>query len=1599
MSHNQSRGEKTESVYRKIGRSGNNQNRGGGVSGGGFKGAAGSSAAPPINQSRRKYNNAQGGQTRGSFPSVNTNLNHQNLVQNIQNGSHLPQHPSHGESRIPGTSAPNRLVDGSASKTTNTVPRPPSAGISMASSETSTPATPTKAPGGSSRSITLQFGTMSPNVVNGMHIPARTSSAPPNIDEQKCDQARHQVSGSSHNLPTSSMPKQNFPKLDVGTEGHSAAVESHSISKLKEDERVSTVSASAQIPKPSVQTPPRMPVPVSFHPQQQFPLQFRGPTPQITVPMHMPVPLPIGNQQPPMFISHPMQPPPGLIHQGQGFFSPPMPPQMSQLGNMGISMSTQFHQQQAGNFGFPRKVKITHPDTHEELKFDGSSGSHPVGSTRANSHPLPQRSNNKVTIKSAGGSNKERDIAASTSGPLGAKHSSSGLGPSFPLATVPSKKSDGESASDSKDTSTSNSASIHVKAVSGEKTSAGKKQEDIGKADVVTNQQEKVVDHSMTEDQLQVGGPSMTSSTSQPSQFDSVEDKSKAPTIMTEVAKHDKESASTATEEGQLEDINNVVASIPIPLNKFSSPFPSTNENAEVFSLDTNVIKAEDVYPEDASVIRSATSNLDSASISGSTEDNVRHDVEVGEIESSDLVYSTSGVQEKVFLEVDVVKDATSKGGKKLKDIIKRADAAAATSDLYMAYKGPDEKKENTTSVVSIEIISRESVNQIHNNDGQEDDIPDEKDHIKVEPDDWEDAADMSTSKMELSQHGNLVGGGYKNDGEVLMIKKYSRDFLLKFSERSTELPKGFELTSDIAQGLIGSIANVPRESNPSSARAIDKIGGNRPEHRVNMMVDDKWNKAPGPLVSERDTGAAGNIMGYRPGPGGNFGVVRGAPRAQMHAQYPGPLLSGVMHPPVPHGAIQINNSDSERWQRGTNFQKGLMPYPQMPQTPPPIIHRADNKYLVGKVTDEEQAKQRQLKGILNKLTPQNFERLFEQVKQLNIDNDVTLTGVISQIFDKALMEPTFCEMYANFCYYLAAELPDLSVGNEKITFKRLLLNKCQEEFERGEREQEEANKAEEEGMVKQSEAEREEKRLQARRRMLGNIRLIGELYKKRMLTERIMHECIKKLLGGPGQIPDEEDLEALCKLMSTIGEMIDHPKAKVHMDVYFDMMAKLSTNMKLSSRVRFMLLDAIDLRKNKWQQRRKVEGPKKIDEVHRDAAQEMQAQASRLARTPSFGNPVRRVQPMNFGPRGSSGFPSPGSQISGPRPIASHVRNFGGHDARVEDRHHTENRILSVPLSLRNEDSITLGPQGGLGRGMSYRGQLSAPSTPLSDAPSSVDARRMGNGLNGFSAMPDRAAYGSREDLMPRYMPERFPSQSIYDQTKTQYLELNCGNNDGRIADQSLDRTKPTSPPQRDGGSSSCVFSEERLRDMSLAAIREFYSAKDVNEVILCIKELDAPSYYPSMISHWVMDSFERKELERGLLARLLVNLARSHDRIISEDQLISGFESVLSTLEDAVNDAPKAAEFLGRLFAHVISENVISLAEMGKLIYEGGEEQGRLVEIGLAAEVLGMIFESIDSEKGPSVLNEIRTGASLQLKNFRPPGSSKPWRIDKFI
>lgn len=46
-------------------------------------------------------------------------------------------------------------------------------------------------------------------------------------------------------------------------------------------------------------------------------------------------------------------------------------------------------------------------------------------------------------------------------------------------------------------------------------------------------------------------------------------------------------------------------------------------------------------------------------------------------------------------------------------------------------------------------------------------------------------------------------------------------------------------------------------------------------------------------------------------------------------------------------------------------------------------------------------------------------------------------------------------------------------------------------------------------------------------------------------------------------------------------------------------------------------------------------------------------------------------------------------------------------------------------------------------------------------------------------------------------------------------------------------------------------------------------------------------------MISIWVTDSFERKDMERDLLTKLLINLTKSRDGMINGDQLIKGYDA----------------------------------------------------------------------------------------------------------
>ena len=148
-----------------------------------------------------------------------------------------------------------------------------------------------------------------------------------------------------------------------------------------------------------------------------------------------------------------------------------------------------------------------------------------------------------------------------------------------------------------------------------------------------------------------------------------------------------------------------------------------------------------------------------------------------------------------------------------------------------------------------------------------------------------------------------------------------------------------------------------------------------------------------------------------------------------------------------------------------------------------------------------------------------------------------------------------------------------LTTKRRKACFKGILLNECQRVFQTGLDQISDETK---------TSIELEELRSAQKRRMLGNIRFIGELYIRGMVIEIIIHSCVQHLLKDP-QNPSDEDLEALCKLLITIGKQLDNPRSKRQMDAYFLQIQIILTQITLTSRIRYMLLDLQDLRKNQW--------------------------------------------------------------------------------------------------------------------------------------------------------------------------------------------------------------------------------------------------------------------------------------------------------------------------------------------------------------------------------------------------------------------------------
>ncbi|GAB4838115.1 hypothetical protein Ancab_039836 [Ancistrocladus abbreviatus] len=231
----------------------------------------------------------------------------------------------------------------------------------------------------------------------------------------------------------------------------------------------------------------------------------------------------------------------------------------------------------------------------------------------------------------------------------------------------------------------------------------------------------------------------------------------------------------------------------------------------------------------------------------------------------------------------------------------------------------------------------------------------------------------------------------------------------------------------------------------------------------------------------------------------------------------------------------------------------------------------------------EEEPVLKTVKEILNMPGPEKFNILEGFLIDAGITSAKIMQGVVSLIFDKMILEPTLCPMYAELCSDLDQMLPPIppeEPGERQFTFKRIIVNKCQMVFEGTDR-----SMAEERQMTDQDqELESMVRENLGKFRTIACIHFLGELLKRKLLPESIAHHVVQKLCGMDDSCPAGENVEAVCVFLNSVGKQLDEtPASRRVNDKYFNQLKEFSTNPQLPPWVQLMIQGVLHLRANYW--------------------------------------------------------------------------------------------------------------------------------------------------------------------------------------------------------------------------------------------------------------------------------------------------------------------------------------------------------------------------------------------------------------------------------
>nr|XP_013189288.1 unnamed protein product [Amyelois transitella]XP_013189289.1 unnamed protein product [Amyelois transitella] len=634
----------------------------------------------------------------------------------------------------------------------------------------------------------------------------------------------------------------------------------------------------------------------------------------------------------------------------------------------------------------------------------------------------------------------------------------------------------------------------------------------------------------------------------------------------------------------------------------------------------------------------------------------------------------------------------------------------------------------------------------------------------------------------------------------------------------------------------------------------------------------------------------------------------------------------------------------------------------------------------------EEECKTQELykkfRGILNKLTPQKFDTLLDKVKTLEINNQNRLEGVIDLVFEKAIDEPNFSEAYAAMCNKLSTlKVPahNASSPEQCVNFRGLIISRCQAQFE-AEKVDEQILKLEKEVSECTDPAKKKELQLmlveeyrRVRMRSVGNVRFIGELYKLKMLTAKIMVYCMNHLIDKL----EEEKLECLCKLLTTIGEQVES-EVKDQLDNVFKKMQDIISdrkNNKISSRVRFMIQDVIELRRRKWVIKSVVDSqPKMMDQIQKEAEQQQ-----------------RHIEMMNAVPMGGGGGFRRDEGGRGKRGDRRQNANSFQMDTNMwksNSRYTVDTSKLMKAAPQKNLSSIKLAPPS-WNHGASAKPQAQATSSSMigmknmysvlenvqTDPTSLRESKDLPLSYHSKGASIERSTFNSRGD---------FNSGSGSRSGSVGVARSNSGS-------RSTSAAPPTPPVVAEVAAQPAVVPQEPLPDPKKKSVHSMIQLSLINpdedELVAEIKHLFEPQFHAAVVTEIFNVALEKSAKDITTIAKSLLYAVSA--KAISPDNFIAGATEIFEFAPDLYIDIPMLYEYFAKFIAPLIEKKHITFLQVFKISKTIiTEKHGHLL--------LKAIIKELKDSMGPTFVKSKWQESGLKLRQWMNEEDVATWLKD---